>query len=130
MIFGPYGWTGGTWHVLVETAAHHIVRVIEETRRRGATAVEVKHEAAERWTRFITERLSRSRCGHCRFVRQRGHSYYFDHHGDTPFLRTDELQAGMAGRAGGFPLDDYVYDTVDADSARAPRPEASRSRAA
>lgn len=34
MIFGPYGWTGGTWHVLVETASRHIVRVIEEAPRR------------------------------------------------------------------------------------------------
>jgi hypothetical protein len=35
-------------------------------------------------------------------------SYYFDHHGDTPFLRpTSSLQARHAARS--FPLDDYAY---------------------
>jgi cation diffusion facilitator CzcD-associated flavoprotein CzcO len=106
MIFGPYGWTGGTWHTLVETAAHHIVRVITEARRRGALAVEVTDEAAERWTRFAVERLSRSlwHAGSCATA----NSYYFDHHGDTPFLRpTSSRQAWRAART--FPLEDYVF---------------------
>jgi len=106
IIFGPYGWTGGTWHVLVETASHHIIRVIEETRRRGASAVEVREEAAERWTKFVTERLQRSlwHAGSC----ATSHSYYFDHHGDTPFLRpTSSDQAWRAART--FPLEDYRY---------------------
>jgi cation diffusion facilitator CzcD-associated flavoprotein CzcO len=108
MIFGPYGWTGGTWHQLVETASHHIIRVISEARRRGATAVEVREEPTERWTRFVTERLGRSlwHAGSC----QTANSYYFDHHGDTPFLRpTSSRQAWRAART--FPLDDYRYET-------------------
>ncbi len=106
MIFGPYGWTGGTWHVLVETASEHIVRVIREARQREATAVEVREEAAERWTRFVTERLGRSlwSLGACATA----NSYYFDHHGDTPFLRpTSSRQAWHAAK--NFPLDDYVF---------------------
>jgi len=109
MIFGPYGWTGGTWHQLVETASHHIVRVIAEARRRGATAVEVSEEATERWTRFARERLGRSlwATGSC----QTSRSYYFDHHGDTPFLRpTSSRQAWRAART--FPLDDYRFETM------------------
>ncbi len=106
MIFGPYGWTGGTWHVLVETASAHIMRVIREASRRGATAVEVREEAAERWTRFVTERLGRSlwSLGACATA----NSYYFDQHGDTPFLRpTSSRQAWRAART--FPLDDYEF---------------------
>jgi cation diffusion facilitator CzcD-associated flavoprotein CzcO len=106
MIFGPYGWTGGTWHVLVETASHHILRVIQEARRRHATAVEVREEAAERWTQFVTERLGRSlwSIGSCATA----NSYYFDHHGDTPFLRpTSSKQAWQAAKS--FPLDDYEF---------------------
>jgi hypothetical protein len=109
MIFGPYGWTGGTWHVLVETASHHVIRVITEARRRGATAVEVHEEAAERWTRFATERLGRSlwSLGSCATA----NSYYFDHHGDTPFLRpTSSTQAWQAART--FPLDDYRFQRL------------------
>lgn len=106
MIFGPYGWTGGTWHVLVETASAHIIRVIEETERRGAQTVEVKTEAADRWTAFVVGRLGRSlwKTGSC----QASRSYYFDRHGDTPFLRpTSSTQARRAARS--FPLDDYAY---------------------
>jgi cation diffusion facilitator CzcD-associated flavoprotein CzcO len=113
IIFGPYGWTGGTWHQLVETASHHIVRVLREARRRGASAVEVREEAAERWTRFAVERLGRSlwRTGSC----QSANSYYFDHHGDTPFLRpTSARQAWHAART--FPLDDYRFETPDTTS--------------
>jgi cation diffusion facilitator CzcD-associated flavoprotein CzcO len=111
MIFGPYGWTGGTWHQLVETASHHIARVIGEARRRGATAVEVSEEATERWTRFAVERLQRSlwHTGTC----ADSNSYYFDHHGDTPFLRpTSSRQAWRAART--FPLDDYRFETLAA----------------
>jgi len=106
MIFGPYGWTGGTWHVLVETAAEHIIRVIAEARQRGAGVVEVRPEAAERWTEFAVRRLSRSlwHTGSCASA----HSYYFDHHGDTPFLRpTSSEEAWHAARH--FPLDDYEF---------------------
>ena len=106
MIFGPYGWTGGSWHVLVETASNHIVRVLEEAGRRDATAVEVGSEAADRWTRFAVERLGRSlwQTGSC----ATSNSYYFDRHGDTPFLRpTSSTQAWRASRT--FPLDDYVF---------------------
>ena len=109
MIFGPYGWTGGTWHQLVETASHHIVRVIGEARRRGALSVEVREDATERWTNFARERLGRSLwyTGSC----QTAHSYYYDHHGDTPFLRpTSSRQAWHAAR--NFPLDDYRFETA------------------
>jgi cation diffusion facilitator CzcD-associated flavoprotein CzcO len=111
IVFGPYGWTGGTWHALVETASYHIIRVIKEARRRGATGVEVRQEAAERWTRFATERLGRSlwALGSC----ANANSYYFDHHGDTPFLRpTSSRQAWRAART--FPLEDYAFSRISA----------------
>lgn len=113
MIFGPYGWTGGTWHQLVETASQHIIRVIEECRRRGATAVEVREQAAERWTQFAVERLGRSlwATGSC----QTANSYYFDQHGDTPFLRpTSAKQAWHAART--FPLEDYAFESLDREA--------------
>ena len=125
MIFGPYGWTGGTWHTLVETASHHIVRVIEEARRRRATAVEVREEAAERWTRFAVGRLSRSlwHAGSC----AGSNSYYFDHHGDTPFLRpTSSKQAWRSART--FPLDDYAFAAASESAPAAEGGAGSRAR--
>ncbi|REE99379.1 flavin-containing monooxygenase [Thermomonospora umbrina] len=106
MMFGPYGWVGGTWHQLVETTSAHIVRVITEAHRRGAAVVEIRTEPTERWTEQMRERLAGSlwATGDCGTA----NSYYFDHHGDTPYLRpTSSAQARRASRT--FPLDDYDY---------------------
>ncbi|MBV9214330.1 MAG: NAD(P)/FAD-dependent oxidoreductase [Actinobacteria bacterium] len=109
IVFGPYGWTGASWHVLVQTAARHITRVIGECRRRGVTAVEVSEAATERFHSFIQERMQGSLwlIGNCATA----NSYYFDHHGDVPYLRpTSGRQASRASRT--FPLDDYRYRTL------------------
>jgi cation diffusion facilitator CzcD-associated flavoprotein CzcO len=106
MIFGPYGWTGASWHVLVESASSHIVRVIDECRRRGATEVEVSEEATERYHEFVLERMSRalwygSNCA-------TANSYYYDHHGDTPYLRPTSGRAAFKA-ARSFPMTDYRF---------------------
>jgi cation diffusion facilitator CzcD-associated flavoprotein CzcO len=109
MIFGPYGWTGASWHVLVQTAARHITRVIAECRRRGATEVEVTQEATDRFFALVEKRLTQSLffTNNCASA----NSYYFDHHGDVPFLRpTSGRQAQRASRS--FSLDDYRYEAV------------------
>jgi len=106
MIFGPYAWTGASWHVLVQTASRHITRVIQECRRRGATEVEVTEAATERFFAFVQGRLSGSLWFNSNCAT--ANSYYFDHHGDVPFLRpTSARQAQRAARS--FPVDDYRY---------------------
>jgi cation diffusion facilitator CzcD-associated flavoprotein CzcO len=109
MIFGPYGWTGGSWHVLVQTASTHITRVLEEAGRRGATEVEVTEEATDRYHAKVLERMSGSlwfsnRC-------DGANSYYFDHHGDVPYVRPSSGREAMKS-ARGFPLSDYRYETL------------------
>jgi cation diffusion facilitator CzcD-associated flavoprotein CzcO len=109
MIFGPYGWTGASWHVLVQTASTHILRVLGEARRRGASSVEVSEDATERYHAKVLERMTDSlwfsnRC-------QGSNSYYFDHHGDAPYLRPSSgREARKASRS--FPLADYRYETL------------------
>jgi len=106
MMFGPYGWIGGTWHQLVEIASAHIVRVIGEANRRAATAVEIRADATAEWTQRMRARMDDSLflTGNCATA----NSYYFDHHGDVPYLRpTSSAQAVDAART--FPLDDYEY---------------------
>lgn len=106
MMFGPYGWVGGTWHQLVETTSAHIVRVITEAYRRGAGTVEVRAEPTARWTERMRERLAGSlfATNGCATA----NSYYFDHHGDTPYLRpTSAAHARRASRR--FPIDDYAF---------------------
>ncbi|MEA2492204.1 MAG: hypothetical protein QOJ29_115 [Thermoleophilaceae bacterium] len=123
MIFGPYGWTGAAWHVLVQTASRHITRVITEARRRGATVVEVTPEATERYHADIERRMSKalffvSNCASA-------NSYYFDHHGDVPFLRPTSGRAA-ARAAATFPLDDYSFGSGQPSETDTSRPLAAK----
>jgi cation diffusion facilitator CzcD-associated flavoprotein CzcO len=106
MIFGPYGWTGASWHVLVQTASRHIIRVMEEARRRGATTVEVKSEATERYHAYIQTRLEKSLWFNSNCAT--ANSYYFDHHGDVPYMRPTSAREARRS-ASSFPLDDYAF---------------------
>jgi cation diffusion facilitator CzcD-associated flavoprotein CzcO len=106
IMFGPYGWTGGTWHDLVETTSVHIIRVIQHARALGAAEVEVRKSAAARWTELVRRRMKRSLWQHNDCGSANSHN--FDRHGDTPFLRpTSAAQARRAART--FSLDDYEF---------------------
>ncbi|WP_020668774.1 flavin-containing monooxygenase [Amycolatopsis nigrescens] len=110
-IFGPFSWTGSSWHVMVETQSYHAMRVITEARRRGATAVEVSQEANDRFFEFAHRRASRSLLfsNNC----SGANTYYIDHHGDFSLLRpTTATQAWLSSRR--FSLDDYRYRTLTA----------------
>lgn len=106
MVFGPYAWSGSSWHVMVENAARVAVRLITESRLRGATAVSVTPAANERFAAFVRARskatlMQGPACASA-------NSYYLDHHGDFSFLRpTTAYQATKASRS--FSLDDFDY---------------------
>jgi hypothetical protein len=48
-LVGPLGFVGFAWPDFVETMAAHAVRIVDETRRRGAVAVAVNEDAFDRW---------------------------------------------------------------------------------
>ncbi len=107
MIFGPYSWTGSSWHVMVEAQSEHAIRVIGETKRRGATAAAVTPEANKRFHDFVRHRMRNSllygdTCGNA-------NTYYYDHHGEFSLVRpTSSFAAVKAARE--FSLEDYAYD--------------------
>jgi hypothetical protein len=87
-------------------AGAHIARVIGEANRLGAVDVEVRAEAAEAWTDDARRRYSRSlfAIGSC----STANSYYFDHNGESAYIRPmTTQQARTAART--FPLRDYVF---------------------
>jgi cation diffusion facilitator CzcD-associated flavoprotein CzcO len=115
MIFGPYSWTGSSWHVMVETQSHHAVRVMREAARRGATMVEVTREANERFHRFVRKRAEGLLMHGNACVS--ANTYYFDHHNEVTLLRpTTAIEAWWASRR--FSLDDYEYHSLPAESHR------------
>ncbi|MGV9408383.1 flavin-containing monooxygenase [Nocardia sp. NPDC003693] len=106
-LFGPYSWSGSSYHLMVENQANHIARVLIEAKSRGADRVAVRAEANARFLRFVRSRAQSSllAVSNC----DSANSYYFDHHGDFSSLRpTTGLQAWWTSRT--FPLDDYTYE--------------------
>lgn len=115
LMLGPYALTGGSWFQLVENQSGHAVRVIKEARKRGATYVAVRQEPHDRYFAEIQRRQQLAvffnhNCGGA-------NSYFFDRHGDAPFLRPAlAVEAWWDART--FPLSDYAFRTHTQELAR------------
>ncbi|WP_051107821.1 flavin-containing monooxygenase [Actinomadura atramentaria] len=103
---GPYTVTGASWFSIIEAGATHAVRCILEARRRRARRMTVKQGPHDAFTAEMRRRmkgtiLAQPSCA-------RSNSYYFDRHGDSPYVRP---QSGLHvwRRARTFDLDDYAY---------------------
>jgi cation diffusion facilitator CzcD-associated flavoprotein CzcO len=108
---GPYSVTGASWFSIIEANVRHIVRCIVEARARGASRIVVKREPHDAYTKKMRDKMA-----HTVFAQSgcaSANSYYFDRHGDAPFLRPESgLQLEWASR--NFDLDDYEYSSVSA----------------
>lgn len=106
LVLGPYSTTGASWFSMIEAQAGHALRCIREARKRGATRIEVKQRAHDEFFADILHRQTNTVFfnNNC----STAHSYYFDKHGDAPFLRP---ASGLElwWRSGHFPLDDYQF---------------------
>jgi cation diffusion facilitator CzcD-associated flavoprotein CzcO len=104
-IIGPYGYNGSSYFTLIENQSRHIARVLARARRDGATRVEVRREANDRFFRSMMARRGNQIVWQdsCSVA----NSYYFDKHGDVPFRPSPTLEA--AWRSARFDLDDYAF---------------------
>ncbi|GAB0105458.1 NAD(P)/FAD-dependent oxidoreductase [Nocardia sp. JMUB6875] len=110
-ISGPYGFTGGSYFQLIENQARHFLRCLKEARRTGATWVEVKPEAHQRYFDYVQRRQPSTvfYSNNC----AASNSYYFDRHGDSPILRpSSAVEAWWDSRT--FALSDYEFKRPDA----------------
>ncbi|GAB17236.1 putative flavin-containing monooxygenase [Gordonia effusa NBRC 100432] len=106
MVFGPFAWSGSSWHVMVENAIRIITRLIGETERRGATSVAVSERANDEFFEFISERGKETLMHGKACIG--ANSYYIDKHGDFGFLRpTTAYQSTKASKT--FPLSDFDF---------------------
>ena len=104
-ILGPYGYNGASYFTLIENQSRHIMRCLKHARRLGATRVEVRREANDRYFAKMLGRRHRQivfqgKCGG-------SNSYYFDDHGDAPFRASPTFEAMW--RSARFDLDDYSF---------------------
>jgi cation diffusion facilitator CzcD-associated flavoprotein CzcO len=107
-MFGPYGYNGSSYFNLVETQAAHITRCLDHARAKGATSVEVRPEAVER---FFAEMLRRRpRQVFWQDSCASANSYYFNKDGDVPLRPSLTLET--IRRARSYPLEDYLLKTA------------------
>jgi cation diffusion facilitator CzcD-associated flavoprotein CzcO len=107
-IIGPYAFNGASFFLLIETQMRHITRLLKRARQTGATRVEVRPEANERYWRSMLARrhnqiFFRDTCS-------LANSYYFDDHGDVPFRPAASLET--IWRAERFNLNDYRFEQL------------------
>jgi cation diffusion facilitator CzcD-associated flavoprotein CzcO len=109
-VLGPYGYNGSSYFSLIENQTRHILRVLRRARGQGATRVEIRGEANDR---YFAEMMSRRRTqivwqDSCSLA----NSYYFDKHGDVPFRPSSTLETTW--RSARFDLDDYRFERAAA----------------
>ncbi|MDT5067116.1 MAG: hypothetical protein QOK02_3271 [Mycobacterium sp.] len=91
-IVGPTGFVGFAWMDYDETIAEHAVRIIDETRRRGAQVAEVSQDAFNRWN----ERMHRRSKAIQTYIVDcnRGHnSYFVNSHEEVVYYRPQTITA-------------------------------------
>ncbi|MGK5554875.1 flavin-containing monooxygenase [Actinomadura kijaniata] len=103
---GPYTVTGASWFSIIEAGTTHIVRCLVEARRRRAVRVVVRQGPHDAFTADMRRRMKGTILGQPSCAGSR--SYYFDRHGDAPYVRP---QSGFHvwRRSRTFDLDDYAY---------------------
>ena len=126
IMLGPYAATGASWFQMVENQSYHLVRVINQAKKRGATMTQPKQEAHDRYHADILERMKgtvffNNNCG-------TANSYYFDRHGDAPFMRP-MTYAEVWWHSHFFDLDDYDYSQNEQTSARSQMNKAGKALA-
>ncbi len=112
-VLGPYAFTGNSWFSMIEYQTTHALRCITEARRSGATAVEVRQEPHDRYFRQVLRRQRNTVFfnNNC----DSANSYYFDQHGDAPFVRPS-LTAEAAWRARHLPMSNYSFAALDREA--------------
>jgi cation diffusion facilitator CzcD-associated flavoprotein CzcO len=106
IIMGPYATTGASWFSMIESQMAHIMRCLVQARKTGATRVEVRREVHEAYFRETLRRQQNTvfynnHCG-------ASHSYYFDKHGDAPFIRPSSgVELWLRSRY--FPISNYAF---------------------
>ena len=104
--FGPRSVTGASWFSIIEAHTSHAIRCVKEARRRGVTSVEIRQAPHDKYFEKVLDReknivVFNNNCAG-------SNSYYFDKHGDAPYLRPSS-GLSMWWRSRHFPLRDYQF---------------------
>ncbi|MFI1917449.1 flavin-containing monooxygenase [Nocardia sp. NPDC020380] len=106
-ITGPYGFVLGSYIWMIEATSAHLARAIAESKRRGATEIEIRQEVHDEYFRRCLQRQEKN------FlftpVCEGSNTYYIDNNGDSPFRPSTHGEMYWQNRH--FNLDVYRYTT-------------------
>ncbi|MCG2635146.1 MAG: NAD(P)/FAD-dependent oxidoreductase [Gammaproteobacteria bacterium] len=108
LMVGPYAAGNPNWFGIIDVQTRHLVRCLKGARRKQANYIEIKRAAHDK---NLARMLKNSKNtlllhGNC----TGSNSYYFDKHGDIPFIRPVS-SLGMWLKSHTFSLNNYRYDT-------------------
>ncbi|KIA66783.1 flavin-containing monooxygenase [Nocardia vulneris] len=108
LITGPYGFAAGSYIAMIECTSRHAARAIAESRRRGATRIEIRQDAHDAYYRKYRRRAQQtmwlsSACAG-------SNTYYVNYQGDAAAIRpSTHLEMWWGNKH--FPFDHYRYAT-------------------
>ncbi|AYF77970.1 NAD(P)/FAD-dependent oxidoreductase [Nocardia yunnanensis] len=106
MITGPYGFAAGSYLAMIECTSRHAARAIGESRRRGATRIEIKQQAHDAYYDKYRQRAEKTLwlSDAC----EGSNTYYVNYQGDAAAIRpSTHLEMWWGNKH--FPLDHYRY---------------------
>ncbi|MEV0247438.1 NAD(P)/FAD-dependent oxidoreductase [Nocardia sp. NPDC050712] len=122
LITGPYGFAAGSYLAMIECTSRHAARAIAESRRRGATRVEIKQEAHDAY--YEKYRLRAAKTLWLSDACAGSNTYYVNYQGDAAAIRpSTHLEMWWGNKH--FPLDHYRYSRSLAPAETGDRPLAS-----
>lgn len=85
LLFGPYSICSGSYFGMIENQSRHLVRCLQAARKRNANYIEVKQASHDADFQHVLSKMPDTvfAAGSCSLSR----SYYFNKHGDSPFIR-------------------------------------------
>jgi cation diffusion facilitator CzcD-associated flavoprotein CzcO len=111
-LVGPVGFVGFAWFDYLQTVTAHAVRVIAETRRRGATAAEVTSDAFDERNRKL-ERQGRAMRLYFTECNPGLNTYFVNSLGQAVYYRPETIAASRKFSRSS-PLTDYSFRTAAA----------------
>jgi len=116
-LVGPVGFVGFAWFDYLQTVTAHAVRVIAETRRRGAAAAEVTPAAFDERNRKL-ERQGRAMRLYFTECNPGLNTYFVNSLGQAVYYRPETIaESRRFSRAS--PLEDYAFTPQPASAAHA-----------
>lgn len=113
-LVGPQGYLGAAWHTFLDLTARHAVRVISESRARGAAVAQVRQQAFDDWVAKM-RRHEKAISTYTVDCNPRLRTYFINSQGEALYYRPQTI-SGALWFSRFSALGDYRFHGGDADA--------------